>query len=153
MKSSQVVGRRQLCSQGTGCNVPAPWIYVPQVYRSTAYGRWTWTQRCTVGPAIETGKTTDAQKCLRCLNNRRTRSHALCRLFLPVPSPGGMLHQLSPNIRAIKSKRIRLAEHVTRTGETGGAYEVLVERPEGNRPLRRPRRRGKGIPLQAWTGT
>jgi hypothetical protein len=48
----------------------------------------------------------------------------------------------SPNIvRVIKSRRMRWAEHVARMDERRGAYRVLVGRPEGRRPLRRPRRR------------
>ena len=48
----------------------------------------------------------------------------------------------SPNIvRVIKSKRMRWAGHVARMGEERGAYRVLVAKPEGKRPLGRPRRR------------
>jgi hypothetical protein len=48
----------------------------------------------------------------------------------------------SPNIiRVIKSRRMRWAGHVARMGEGRGAYRVLVVRPEGRRPLGRPRRR------------
>ena len=48
----------------------------------------------------------------------------------------------SPNIvRVIKSKRMRWAGHVTRVGELKGVYRVLVGKPEGRRPLGRPRRR------------
>jgi hypothetical protein len=48
----------------------------------------------------------------------------------------------SPNIiRVIKSRRIRWAGHVARMGEKRGAYRILVGRPEGRRPLGRPRRR------------
>jgi len=48
----------------------------------------------------------------------------------------------SPNIvRVIKSRRMRGAEHVARMGEERGAYSVLVGKPEGRRPLGRPRRR------------
>jgi hypothetical protein len=48
----------------------------------------------------------------------------------------------SPNtIRVIKSRRMRWAGHVSRMGEGRGAYRILVERPEGRRPLGRPRRR------------
>ena len=47
----------------------------------------------------------------------------------------------SPNIvRVIKSRRMRWAGHVARMGEENGAYRVLVGKPEGNKPLGRPRR-------------
>ncbi|KAJ4445918.1 hypothetical protein ANN_12604 [Periplaneta americana] len=54
------------------------------------------------------------------------------------------LHALysSPDIiRNIKSRRLRWAGHVARMGESRNAYSVLVGRPEGKRPLWRPRRR------------
>jgi hypothetical protein len=54
------------------------------------------------------------------------------------------LHDLysSPNIvRVIKSRKMRWAGHVARMGEGRGVYRVLVGRPEGKRPLGRPRRR------------
>jgi hypothetical protein len=54
------------------------------------------------------------------------------------------LHSLysSPNIvRVIKSMRMRWAGHVARVGEGRGVYRVLVGRPEGKRPLGRPRGR------------
>jgi len=48
----------------------------------------------------------------------------------------------SPNIvRVIKSRKMRWAGHVARMGEERGAYRVLVGKPEGKRPLGRPRRR------------
>ena len=48
----------------------------------------------------------------------------------------------SPNIlRVIKSRRMSWAGHVARMGEERGAYRVLVGKPEGKRPLGRPRRR------------
>jgi hypothetical protein len=48
----------------------------------------------------------------------------------------------SPNImRVIKSRRMRWAGHVARMGEKSGAYRILVGRPEGRRPLGRPRHR------------
>jgi hypothetical protein len=48
----------------------------------------------------------------------------------------------SPNIiRVMKSKRLRWAGHVARMGERRGAYRSLVGKPEGRRPLERPRRR------------
>ncbi|KAJ4443996.1 hypothetical protein ANN_05785 [Periplaneta americana] len=54
------------------------------------------------------------------------------------------LHALysSPDIiRNIKSRRLSWAGHVARMGECRNAYRVLVRRPEGKRPLGRPRRR------------
>ena len=55
-----------------------------------------------------------------------------------------MLNDLysSPNVvRVKKSKRIKWAEHVARMGEKRGVYRVLVGKPEGKRPLGRPRPR------------
>ena len=48
----------------------------------------------------------------------------------------------SPNIvRVIKSRRMRWAGHVARLEEGRGVHKVLVRKPEGKRPLGRPRRR------------
>ena len=48
----------------------------------------------------------------------------------------------SPNIvRVIKSIRMRWAGRVARMGEEMGVYRVLLGKPEGRRPLVRPRRR------------
>jgi len=48
----------------------------------------------------------------------------------------------SPNIvRVIKSRRMRWAGHVAHMGQERGVYRVLVGKPEGRRPLGRPRRR------------
>jgi hypothetical protein len=44
-------------------------------------------------------------------------------------------------VRVIKSRMMRWAGHVARMGEGRGVYRVLVGRPEGKRPLGRPRRR------------
>jgi hypothetical protein len=44
-------------------------------------------------------------------------------------------------IRVIKSRIMRWVEHVARMREKRGAYRILVGRPEGRRPLGRPRRR------------
>jgi hypothetical protein len=54
------------------------------------------------------------------------------------------LHSLysSPDIiRQFKSRRMRWAGHVARVGEERKMYKVLMEKPEGKRPLGRPRRR------------
>ena len=42
-------------------------------------------------------------------------------------------------VRVIKSRRLRLAGHVAH--ERRGVYRVLLRKPEGKRPLGRPRRR------------
>ena len=48
----------------------------------------------------------------------------------------------SPTItHVIKSNTMRLAERVASMGERRGIYRVLVGKPEGKRPLGRPRRR------------
>ncbi|KAJ4446571.1 hypothetical protein ANN_13268 [Periplaneta americana] len=66
------------------------------------------------------------------------------------------LHALysSPEIiRNIKSRRLRGAGHVARMSESRNAYRVLVRRPEGIRPLGRPRRRWENnieIVLALW---
>jgi len=44
-------------------------------------------------------------------------------------------------VRVIKSRRMRWAGHVARIGEGRGVYRVLVGKPEGKRPLGRPRSR------------
>ena len=44
-------------------------------------------------------------------------------------------------VRVIKSRRMRWAVHVARMGEERAVYRVLVGKPEGKRPLGRPRRR------------
>jgi hypothetical protein len=47
----------------------------------------------------------------------------------------------SPNIIRVKSRKMRWVGHVARMGEGRGTYRILVGRPEGRRPLGRPRRR------------
>jgi hypothetical protein len=67
----------------------------------------------------------------------------------------------SPSIiRVIISRRMRWAGHVARMGEERGAYRILMGRPEGRRPLGRPRLRWednikmdlKEVEWGAWTG-
>jgi hypothetical protein len=76
----------------------------------------------------------------------------LRRIFGPkrdeVTGEWGKLHkELSdlyslPNIvRVVKSRRMRWAGHVAHMGEGRGVHGVLVGKPEGRRPLGRPRRR------------
>jgi hypothetical protein len=50
------------------------------------------------------------------------------------------LYASSYIIRAIKSRKMRLAEHAARMGEIGKRIKILVGKPEGKRPLGRPRR-------------
>jgi hypothetical protein len=69
----------------------------------------------------------------------------------------------SPNIlRVIKSRRMRWARHVARMGGGRGVYRLLVGKPEGKRPLGRPRRRWEdnirrdlqevGVGYEDWIG-
>ena len=62
----------------------------------------------------------------------------------------------SPNIvRVIKSRRMKWAGHVAHMGEERGAHRVLVGKPEGKRPLGRPRRRWVDnirMDVGMWTG-
>jgi hypothetical protein len=48
------------------------------------------------------------------------------------------------NVWMIKSRRMRWAGHLVFMGERRGVYGVLVGKPEGKRPLGRPKRRWKG---------
>jgi hypothetical protein len=59
---------------------------------------------------------------------RITRSFIICTLRPSI-------------IRIIKSRRMRWAGHVTRIGEKKNSYRLLVGKPEGKRPLGRPRHR------------
>jgi hypothetical protein len=48
----------------------------------------------------------------------------------------------SPSIvSVIKARRMRWVGHVAHMGEVRGAYNILVGKPGGRRPLGRPRRR------------
>jgi len=47
-------------------------------------------------------------------------------------------------VRVMKLRRMRWAGHVACMGEERGVYRVLVGKPEGKRPLGRPRRRWVG---------
>jgi len=58
----------------------------------------------------------------------------------------------SPNIgRVIKSERMRWTGQVERVVERGGACRILVGKPEGKRPLGRPRRGWENIiKMELW---
>jgi hypothetical protein len=51
------------------------------------------------------------------------------------------LYSSPSTIRIIKSRRMRWAGHVAQLGEKRNACRILVGKPEGKRPLRRPRYR------------
>ena len=51
------------------------------------------------------------------------------------------LYSSPSNFRVIKSRRMRWVRHVARMGERRGVYRILMEKPEGKRPLGRLRRR------------
>jgi hypothetical protein len=58
-------------------------------------------------------------------------------------------------VRVNKSRRMRWAGHVVRMGEGRGVYRVLIGRPEGKRPLGRPRHRWENnikVDLRGRTG-
>jgi hypothetical protein len=51
------------------------------------------------------------------------------------------LYSLPNIVRVVKSRRMRWAAHVARMGEEREVHRVLVGKPDGKRPLGRPRRR------------
>jgi hypothetical protein len=75
------------------------------------------------------------------------------------------LNDLYPSpsvVRVIKPRRMRWAGHVALWEERRGVYRVLVGKPEGKRPLGKPRLRWEIILLRwifrkwavgAWTGS
>jgi hypothetical protein len=69
------------------------------------------------------------------------------------------LYSLPNTVRVVKTRRMRWAGHVARTGENRGMYRVLLGKPEGKRPLGGPRRRwednkmdvhGSGMRSTGW---
>jgi hypothetical protein len=51
------------------------------------------------------------------------------------------LYSLPNIVQVVKSRRMRWARQVVRMGEGRGVHRVLVGKPEGRRPLGRPRHR------------
>ena len=51
------------------------------------------------------------------------------------------LYSLPNIVRVVKSRRMRWPGHVARMGEGRCVHRVLVGKPEGKRPMGRPRRR------------
>jgi hypothetical protein len=65
------------------------------------------------------------------------------------------LYSLPNIVWVVKSRRMRWAGHVAHMGEDRGVYRVLVGKPEGKRPIGRPRRRWEDnikIDLQEFGG-
>jgi hypothetical protein len=62
---------------------------------------------------------------------RRLHNEELCDLYI------------SPDIKVIKSRRIRWTEHVAYMGEITNAFSILVGKFEGKKSLRRPMCRWK----------
>jgi hypothetical protein len=85
-------------------------------------------------------------------NDIHTEIRVLRKIFGPKREEDGSwrklhndeLHDLYSSLNivsVIKSRRMRWAGHVACMGEGRGVYRVLVGRPEGKRPLGRPRHR------------
>jgi hypothetical protein len=55
------------------------------------------------------------------------------------------LYSLPNIVQVVKSRRMRWAGHVEQMGEEKGVHRVLVGKPEGKRPLARPRHRWEDI--------
>jgi hypothetical protein len=72
-------------------------------------------------------------------------NRVLKRIFGPkrdeVTGDWKKLHNKVLLAKHIKSGRMRWAGYVARIGETRNAYRILMGKPEGKRPLGRPRRR------------
>ena len=57
------------------------------------------------------------------------------------------LHTSLNVIQVSKSKRMKWSGHVARMGDGRGVHRVLIGKPEGKRPLGRPRRRWEDIKI------
>jgi hypothetical protein len=55
------------------------------------------------------------------------------------------LYSLPNIVRVVKWRRMRWVRHVARMGEGRGVHRVLMGKPEGKRPLGRPRHRWENI--------
>jgi hypothetical protein len=117
-------------------------IYKTVILPVVLYGCETWS--LTLGE--EQGLRVFENRVLRIFGPKREEDRSWRKLH------NDELHSLYSSlniVRVIKSRRTRWAGHVARMGEGTGIYRILVGRPEGKRPLRRPRRRW-GITLR-WT--
>ena len=68
-------------------------------------------------------------------------SHIARRLLWKTINELRDLYSLPNIVWVVKSRRMRWAGHVVRMGEGRGVHMVLLGKPEGRRPLWRPRRR------------
>jgi hypothetical protein len=75
------------------------------------------------------------------ISDRPTRSQSLHRLSYRAQQILNYDLIIPRIVRVIKSRRMRWAGHVAPIGEGRGVYRVLVGKPEGKRPLGRPRSR------------
>jgi hypothetical protein len=62
-------------------------------------------------------------------------------VFYPCNEELGDLYSLPNIVRLVKSRRMRWAEHLMRMEEGRDVHRVLVGKPEGKKPLGKPRRR------------
>ena len=61
------------------------------------------------------------------------------------------LYSLPNIVRVVKWRRMRWAGHVARMGDGRGVHRFLIGKPEGKRPLGRPRRRWEdNIKMNLW---
>jgi hypothetical protein len=76
---------------------------------------------------------------------RGFENRVLRRIFGPKREEDGSWRKLHNDelhtVRVIKSRRMRWAGHVAHIGKGRGVYRVLGGRPEGKRPLGKPRHR------------
>jgi hypothetical protein len=76
-----------------------------------------------------------------------TRSSAFSEKLIPLQEHVSLSCSVQLNLvvhyasRVVNSRRMRWAGHVARMVEERGVHRVLVGKPEGKRPLGRPRRR------------
>ena len=61
------------------------------------------------------------------------------------------LYSLPNIVRVVKSRRMRWAWHVARMGEGRGVHRILVGKPEGKRPLGRPRHTWEDNIKNGWS--
>ena len=61
--------------------------------------------------------------------------------FIKIPRfSANNLKKIASVVRAMKSRRLRSADHVARMEEGRSAFNILTGKPTGKRPLRKPRR-------------